>query len=117
MSDMSYLYYATVTPYKEVLLTLAKVSPANFHMISKMVLKSCSNIGILQIEKALEELKNAGVVVEINSCYIIPEDWLRQLVLFLNEFDQLHSETDNCNAVFNKDQVSKTSSHKFLNKT
>lgn len=116
MSEMGYLYYTTVTPYREILIVLSKANALNFHSVAKIVPKLSGNIGTAQVEKALIELERAGLIAQINGCYLICEDWLKQLVLFLNEFNQLQSELDNCNAVFSA-KAKKAQAHKFLNET
>ncbi|MCX8190006.1 MAG: hypothetical protein N3F05_02130 [Candidatus Diapherotrites archaeon] len=116
MSDMGYLYYTTVTPYREILVLLSKANAMNPHSIAKNIPRYLERISAEKVQKALFELEKAGLIVQVNGCYLICEDWLKQLVLFLNEFNQLESELDNCNAVFSS-KAKKAQANKFLNET
>jgi len=110
MTDISYLYYVSVSPYREILLALSKAESLNFYETYKFTSGLLPNIGCMQLEIALLELENSGLIVQINGCFSICEDWIKQLVLFLNEFQELENELDNCNAVFEHETVKRTAS-------
>lgn len=102
MTDMNYLYYASVSPFKETLLVLAKMDLLNLYEIHSFVSGILPSIGLFQLETVLLELENSGLVVQINGCFAISEDWFKQLVLFLNEFSA-ERDFGGCNAIFERE--------------
>lgn len=98
MSQLDYLNYTNCSPYKEVLAVLALEQALNAYQIHERVKKKLPYVSIIEIKNALFELERRGLLMNVNNCFTIAEDWLRNLVLFLNEFEELEESLAKYNA-------------------
>lgn len=89
MPELDYLNYTNCSPYKEILLVLSVKQAMNSQQVFEHVKKRLPYVNIVEVKNALLELELHGLLININNCFTIAEDWLRNLVLFLNEFEEL----------------------------
>ena len=102
MSRLDYLHYTNNPPYRELLFILAREQALNSYEAYIKAIKYVPNVTQRQIESALMELELRGILIRVNDCFTIAEDWLRELVLFLNEFESLQSELENYAAMLQR---------------
>jgi len=99
MPELDYLNYTNCSPYKEILLVLAVKRALNPHEVFEHVKEKLPYANIVEVKNALFELEQHGLLININNCFTIAEEWLRNLVLFLNEFEELENSLTKYNAM------------------
>ena len=102
MRRLDYLHYTNNPPFRELLFILAKGQALNPYEAYIKTMQFLPNITQQQVESALIELELRGLLIRINSCFAIAEEWLRELVLFLNEFTELQNEIEGYAAILEK---------------
>jgi hypothetical protein len=102
MSRLDYLHYTNNPPYRELLFILAREQALNSYEAYIKTLKFAPNVTQRQVESALVELELRGILIRVNDCFTIAEDWLRELVLFLNEFAELQDELESYTAMLQR---------------
>ncbi len=94
MGELDFLGYMNRTPYKEALACLALEEGLNlFELMNKMIDRSIGTTAP-ELRNALTELEYRGLLVRVNERYHFNENWLRELVLFLDEFEESKKELD-----------------------
>ncbi len=102
MERLEFLHYLNRSPYKEALACLALEEGVNhFQLLDKMIDKRIGTT-VSGLKKALSELEGKGMVASVNGCYLFQENWLKELVLFLDEFEESSKEMDLCKIMLEK---------------
>ena len=89
MPRLDYLNYTNNPPFRELLSVLARAHALNPYEAYAKTKRFLPGLTLRQVEAALVELELRGLLIRINNCFAIAEDWLRELMLFLDEFDKL----------------------------
>lgn len=102
MSELDFLNYLNRTPYKEVLACLAlKEGMNSFQLLDKLIDRSVGTTAT-KLKKTLNQLGSEGLIASVNSAFYFQEKWLKELILFLDEFEESKKEMDLCQILLNK---------------
>jgi len=106
MGRLDFLNYTNRSPYKEVLACLALEEGMNLFELMNKVIDRSVGLTASELRKALVELEFNGLIARVNDCYLFNENWLRELVLFLDEFEESKKELDLCQLMLEKNKGS-----------
>ncbi|GEM_PF-1537957 len=104
MRRLDFLNYTNRSPYKEVLACLALEEGVNLFELMNKVIDRSVGLTASELKKALIELEFNGLIARVNDCYLFNESWLRELVLFLDEFEESKKELDLCQLMLEKNK-------------
>ena len=102
MGRLEFLQYTNRALYKESLACLAlEEGITHFQLLDRLIGR---NVGtsVQALKEALGEMESDGLIMSVNSCYMFQENWLKELVLFLDEFEESKKEIDLCEALLEK---------------
>lgn len=112
MSNLEFLNYLNRTPYKEVLACLALEEGLNPHQVLDRLIDRKVGTTIWDLKRALTEMECGGLIASVNNSFYFHENWLKELVLFLDEFEESSKELDLCQLMLGKAQNEVFSSKK-----
>jgi len=109
MDRIEFLSYTNRPPYREMLACLALEEGINrFELLERLIGRSIGTT-IEHLELDLEELEESGLIASVNDCYLFRENWLKEMVLFLDEFEETKNEIDICEALIQRKKQEKNS--------
>lgn len=112
MGELDFLAYTNRSPYKEALGCLALDEGMNlFELMNKMIDRSVG-ITAAELRNALAELEYIGFITRVNGCYHFHENWVKELILFLDEFEESKKELDLCQLMLEKSRENKALQNK-----
>jgi len=102
MERLEFLGFVNRTPYKEALACLAIEEGLNtFELMDKLIGRSVGTT-VADLQDVLSELQGKGLLASVNDRYHFHETWFKELVLFLDEFEESKREIDLCEVLLKK---------------
>jgi len=108
MDRIAFLAYTNRSPYKEMLACLALEEGINHTELLERLIGRSIGLSVENLQLNLEELEENGLIASINECYLFREDWVKQMVLFLDEFEETKNEIDICEALIQRKKQGST---------
>jgi len=108
MNRLQFLSYTNRSPYKEMLACLALEEGINHTELLERLIGRSIGLEMEHLKLNLEELEESGLIASINECYLFRENWVKEMVLFLDEFEETKNEIDICEALIQKKKSSES---------
>ena len=102
MGKLEFLNYVNRSPHKEALASLALEEGMNSHQVLERLVGRRVGTDFAELRVALFELECNGLLASVNDCYHFQETWFKELVRFLDEFEESKKEMDLCEVMLGK---------------
>ena len=104
MDRLEFLQYLNRSPYKEALASLAGAEGANVFQVMNSMVDRRVGTSVEELRIALFELECDGLLLQVNECYHFKDSWFKELVRFLDEFEETGKEMDICEALLEREK-------------